>query len=835
MSRFKPTRPIAYTSETLGLHPSHTLKLPFLRDRRRGSPTVTKRMRYMPHLDCLEIREVLSTLTVTSLADSGAGSLRATIAAAADGDTIKFSPSLSGSTISVISGEIAFDESLDIEGPGSKQLSVSGENISRIFDIGPDAKAVTIAGLTLEYGLATLKGGAIADSAKTGETLRLSNCTFFANQVTGNEAAGGAVWMNAGALNIANCMFNSNSAAAATDSDAAGGAVFSEGPLTISSSTFKLNNAFGGDGSGGVSPMPAGNASGGAVAYVSVNPRTSDSVSITGSFFDTNHVAGGKGADDGLNPSIGGIASGGAVSVSAGSSYAMTVAIDGDDFLNNEANGGAAGQAPAASTAVPSLAYGGTGRGGALWVDAKMSSSLQFTADSDTFLKNTAQGGIGEPNLNSAAPGSLFRGGGNGNGGGLALEAGSANTPSFNITNTAFESCKSIGGAGHDATSPGWSGGDGSYAAGGAVWVDARLASSPKYFFEFDDFDICDALGGKGGDVPGLVGKGGNGGKAEGGAVYFNAAYSDKASLGMALDHYEGDRAIAGNGGHGGTAVAALNADGANAGGGGGAAVGGGLRVDLYSSTSPSVLVWGEKVYTCYAWAGDGGTGGNNSGPAGDYGIGGNGGSAYGAGIDVAASDASNTSFIAAQCTVKSSHTYGGKGGTGGMPDANDAVGGFGADGGWGGYAYGGGIYLWGEFLKTPTDVWTLNSNSVSNCSASGGAGGAGGDGMIGGNGGKGGSAYGGGADDAFTGKLQIFHGSISKNAAISAPGGPGGSGMNGGKGLSGSPGAKSAGGGLAVDIAIGKVAMTSDVVVSKNKADNAPDVFDPDKLIQII
>ena len=47
----------------------------------------------------------MSTITVTTNADSGEGTLRNAIASAADGDTIKFDSSLSGETIALTSGD----------------------------------------------------------------------------------------------------------------------------------------------------------------------------------------------------------------------------------------------------------------------------------------------------------------------------------------------------------------------------------------------------------------------------------------------------------------------------------------------------------------------------------------------------------------------------------------------------------------------------------------------------------------------------------------------------------------------------------------------------------
>ncbi|HXF09146.1 MAG TPA: hypothetical protein VN625_00060, partial [Desulfuromonadaceae bacterium] len=53
-----------------------------------------------------------SAQVVTSSADSGAGSLRDTIAAASPGDVITFSNSLSGQTITLTSGQLVLDKNL---------------------------------------------------------------------------------------------------------------------------------------------------------------------------------------------------------------------------------------------------------------------------------------------------------------------------------------------------------------------------------------------------------------------------------------------------------------------------------------------------------------------------------------------------------------------------------------------------------------------------------------------------------------------------------------------------------------------------------------------------
>ena len=59
---------------------------------------------------------VIGVLTVTNNRDSGAGSLRAAIAAAVSGDTIEFATNLAGETITLAS-TLAIGTSLQIEGP----------------------------------------------------------------------------------------------------------------------------------------------------------------------------------------------------------------------------------------------------------------------------------------------------------------------------------------------------------------------------------------------------------------------------------------------------------------------------------------------------------------------------------------------------------------------------------------------------------------------------------------------------------------------------------------------------------------------------------------------
>src|SRR6516162_2860078 len=89
--------------------------------------------RFRPRLEALEDRWMPSTLTVTNNLDSGAGSLRADIAAANPGDTINFAPTLDGRAVTLTSGQLVINKNLTIQGPGAALLAISGGNRCRVF------------------------------------------------------------------------------------------------------------------------------------------------------------------------------------------------------------------------------------------------------------------------------------------------------------------------------------------------------------------------------------------------------------------------------------------------------------------------------------------------------------------------------------------------------------------------------------------------------------------------------------------------------------------------------------------------------------------------------
>src|SRR5262245_17816789 len=96
-----------------------------------------RRRAFSPRLEALEDRTLPSTFTVLNLNDSGAGSLRAAVAAANANpghDTIAFRPGLSG-TITLRTGQLTLTDDVTIDGPGALRLAVSGNDQSRVFEV----------------------------------------------------------------------------------------------------------------------------------------------------------------------------------------------------------------------------------------------------------------------------------------------------------------------------------------------------------------------------------------------------------------------------------------------------------------------------------------------------------------------------------------------------------------------------------------------------------------------------------------------------------------------------------------------------------------------------
>ncbi len=139
-----------------------------------------------------------AVFTVENVADSGPGSLRDTIAAAnaaPDAPHDIYFDLPPASTITLTSGQIDIDQSMTLHGPGRNELTVSGNNNSRIFRIeSTNLLEATISGMTLTDGrvessyYGEIGGAILANGNYVG--LTVSQSRIIGNQVTANDGGG---------------------------------------------------------------------------------------------------------------------------------------------------------------------------------------------------------------------------------------------------------------------------------------------------------------------------------------------------------------------------------------------------------------------------------------------------------------------------------------------------------------------------------------------------------------------------------------------------------------------------------------------------------------------
>jgi YVTN family beta-propeller protein len=200
----------------------------------------------------------VNAITVQNAADDGPSSLRQAIADVCPGGVIDFNL-IYPNTITLTSSQLDLTKNLTLNGPGAANLTVSGNNARRVFNI---TSTVTISGVTISnghagsgnfgggiynyYGTLTLINSTLMGNiAKYGGgianrygTLTVTGSTFSGN---GNDTGGGII--NAyGTVTVTNSNFSGNSAANG------GGINNNSGTMTVKGSTFFGNSAANGGG-----------------------------------------------------------------------------------------------------------------------------------------------------------------------------------------------------------------------------------------------------------------------------------------------------------------------------------------------------------------------------------------------------------------------------------------------------------------------------------------------------------------------------------------------------------------------------------------------------------
>src|SRR6185369_16853034 len=211
-----------------------------------------------------EDHTVCGSSLVTTTADSGAGSLRQTIANACDGATITFDSAgvfATPQTITLTSGEILVDKNLTING-GISQVTVSG-GTSRAFHIGSGKTvgivrltisgshpvsvdggailndgALTIVNSTLSGNISDIDGGAISTTASS-TSLTLINTTISGNSAAGS---GGGVMVLGGTMTSINSTITNNVADSDSNNAGDGGGIRAQAGTTVLKNTIVSGN-----------------------------------------------------------------------------------------------------------------------------------------------------------------------------------------------------------------------------------------------------------------------------------------------------------------------------------------------------------------------------------------------------------------------------------------------------------------------------------------------------------------------------------------------------------------------------------------------------------------
>ena len=311
---------------------------------------------FLPRLEVLEDRTLLSTFKVLNLGDAGPGSLRQAIFDAnshVGADLIRFAPKLTGTiTLSSQLGELKVTDDLRIDGPGADRLTVSGGEVTRVFAISGGETDVLIDDLTIADGMATgttvegpsgpvTLGGGILN---TGARLTLSHVTLVSNQAAAlpnaSAAGGGIANVFEAALTVDHCTFTDNRSIgpSAGVGDSRGGAIFNDvdSTLTVTGSTFTGNQATGGSTGAthaqGVSLGGAIENAGGSEARVS-DSTFKDNLARGADGDDSNLAANGRGGGiDNWRFSL------------LGADGESTLTVTRSTFTGNQALGGAGGQ-----------------------------------------------------------------------------------------------------------------------------------------------------------------------------------------------------------------------------------------------------------------------------------------------------------------------------------------------------------------------------------------------------------------------------------------------------------------------------------------------------------
>ena len=404
-----------------------------------------------------EDRIVPATYTVQNLNASGTGSLFEQITSAnatAANDDIVFRSGVTG-TITLASSALptiistATAGTLTITGPEANSLTISGNNLFRIFVVDTGGN-LTLNNITVTMGNILGNGGGIFNQG----TLAINSCTISNSTATGNSettgtgGGGGIFNQTGGTLSITNSTISSNTATGSTGFAGQGGGISNLGTITsITNSTILSNTATGGAGATAAAASGAAGGAGGAGQGGGIF-NSGTITSLTNSTLSSNKATGGRGGngsnvngDNDLAGDTGGRGGAGGAGTGGGifNSDSGRITLASTTLNANTTMGGTGGTGGIGGNGIVFTASGdggtggtgGTGQGGGIF-----SSGTTFSLTNSTLNANTTMGGRGGNGGTGGSfqPGSIRPGGtggrggngGTGQGGGVFINAGTS-------------------------------------------------------------------------------------------------------------------------------------------------------------------------------------------------------------------------------------------------------------------------------------------------------------------------------------------------------------------------------------------------------------------------
>lgn len=240
---------------------------------------------------------------VVSAANSGEGSLRAAVGAAADGDVIAIAPGvhpLLDSSIQIAGKQIS------IQGPGGAETTISAQLKDRIFVI-TESGDLTLERVKLTAGLPAPShcgpppGGAIhsAGTLTIRHSTLTGNATVDGCRLLAEQGGDGGAIYNTGTLTIESSTFVDNTTGVGGDVSSGkggrggeGGAIYNLGSLLIEDSNFTSNATGYGAPAGDSSSSEAGDGGRGGAIFQAGAPGST--LTVKNSTFDGNKTGGGR-------------------------------------------------------------------------------------------------------------------------------------------------------------------------------------------------------------------------------------------------------------------------------------------------------------------------------------------------------------------------------------------------------------------------------------------------------------------------------------------------------------------------------------------------------------